>query len=51
MCLRLPVPYDNQKLFRREHHSYAEKGVVMAGNVLSSDKETIPGRYAIKTQA
>lgn len=49
--LRLPVPYYNQKLFGWEHHSCAENGVLMAGNVLSSDKETIPARYAIKVQA
>jgi hypothetical protein len=51
MCLRLPVPYYNQKLFGREHHSYAGKGVLMTGNVLCSDKETIPARYVIKAQA
>jgi len=50
MCLKLPVPYYNQKLFGSEHHTYAEKGVLMAGNVLSSDKEAIPARYAIKAQ-
>jgi hypothetical protein len=53
MYLWLPVPYYNQTLFGWERISYAEKGILMAGNVLSSDKETIPARYSyvIKAQA
>jgi len=50
MCLGLPVPYYNQKFFGWEHNSYAEKGALMAGNVLSSDEGTIPARYATKSK-